>query len=81
MKLGLHNLLVLMAIIHCNFSEAAFQLNYLSTLYLPYSYRPTPTYIFDRDVSEQSAYDAEKMLLYTVGEFLLYGPIAVSLSP
>ena len=56
-------------------SEAKIQLEHLSTLYLPYSYRPSPIFRYDKDVAEQSAYDPNKKLLYTVGELNFFSDL------
>nr|UYM80488.1 shell protein 2B [Novocrania anomala] len=40
----------------------------LSTLYLPYTYNPSPQYALNKGVAEQSSYDAARKTVYTVGE-------------
>lgn len=40
----------------------------LSTLYLPYTYTPTPTYALGEDAAEQLAYDKGAKLIYSIGK-------------
>lgn len=40
----------------------------LSTLYLPYTYDPTPTYGLGEDAAEQLAYDKDSKIVYSVGK-------------
>ena len=40
----------------------------LSSLYLPYTYDPSPKYALGEDAAEQMAYDSKKRILYSVGE-------------
>ena len=49
--------------------DGAIELAHLSTIYLPYSYRPNPVYLYNKDIAEQSAYDPSKKILYTAGGF------------
>lgn len=43
----------------------------LSTVYLPYTYSPTPQYKLDKDAAEQMAYDANSKIIYSVGKCLI----------
>lgn len=48
-------------------SEAKVSYEIMSTVYLPYTYDPAPTYGFGEDASEQVAYDPQRKLVYSVG--------------
>ncbi|KAL4216275.1 hypothetical protein ACF0H5_024000 [Mactra antiquata] len=39
----------------------------LSTVYLPFTYTPTPQYELDKDAAEQMSYDSKNHILYSVG--------------
>ena len=77
MKLVLSTLALIFVILVVG-SEAIIQLEHLSTLYLPFSYHPSPIYKYNKDVAEQSAYDPNKKILYTVGELNFFSVLHFS---
>lgn len=58
---------VILVVTDCSNSvEVSYEI--LSTLYLPYTYTPTPAYALGEDAAEQLAYDKEAKLIYSIGK-------------
>lgn len=61
--------LVTLVFITCKVTSGEIYLEKLDSLYLPYSYSPAELYAFDKGAAEQSAYDGQNKLIYSVGRY------------